>query len=696
MKTLSPLRLSAWLVLAWMVLSHGYCLESRAQDFLHEAKVDRDARMKWWREARFGLFIHWGLYSVPAGEWNGKTDYGEWIRNSAHIPLTQYDDFVHRFNPVKFNARQWVRMAKNAGMKYIVITSKHHDGFCMFDSRYTEFNIMNTPFHRDALKELAAACREEGLKICFYYSIMDWHHPDYLPRREWETDRPAEGASYERYVQYLKNQLKELLTNYGDIGVLWFDGEWESTWNHEYGNEIYNYVRTLEPDCIINNRVGAGRTGMEGFNQEGEFAGDFGTPEQEIPATGLPDVDWETCMTMNDHWGYNKADNNFKSSKELIRMLVDIASKGGNFLLNVGPTSEGLFPPLSVDRLNDIGAWMKSNGESIYGTVSSPFSSTSWGRCTRKQMPDGSVRLYFHLFEWPAGGVLRFTGLGTAPIEGKVFMLQQPGKPLQCMQSGDTTTVALSHISPDTADAVMVMEFKQDPLIFHPPIITASTSIFLKDLDVTITGSSPGTTIRYTLDGSDPGNTSARYTGPVHLTETAVVKAQSFYKEARVSDVVMKEITKVRPAPSVGIENFPHGVRYSYFEGNWDSLPAYNSLHPVEEGITPRIDLQMRKRNEYFGMRYTGYLVVPGDDVYHFALTSDDGSRLWVGDEMVVDNDGLHGSSLKDGFIALSGGAHPFRIDYFNKTGGSELLFQVAAAGQKLSLPREESFLCQP
>ena len=182
-------------------------------------------------------------------------------------------------------------MAKDAGMKYVVITSKHHDGFCMFDTKQTDFNILSTPFHRDVMKELAAACREEGLKFCFYYSIMDWHHPDYLPRRDWETTRPTEGANYDRYIKYMKNELKELLTHYGDIGVLWFDGEWEATWNHSYGNDLYNYVRSLQPKIIINNRVGAGRTGMEGFNQEGEFAGDFGTPEQEIPATGLPDVD---------------------------------------------------------------------------------------------------------------------------------------------------------------------------------------------------------------------------------------------------------------------------------------------------------------------------------------------------------------------------------------------------------------------
>ena len=288
---------------ALQIVTHLITSSASAQDYLHESKAEKDTRMQWWREARFGMFIHWGLYSIPAGEWKENTNHAEWIRTTAQIPVEEYDKFVSQFNPVKFNAAEWVRLAKDAGMKYIVITSKHHDGFCLFDSKYTDFDVMSTPFKRDILRELADACRREGIKMCWYHSIMDWHHPDYLPRREWEKDRSAHGADFNRYFQHVKNQLKELLTNYGEIGVLWFDGEWEATWNTRYGKDLYNYVRSLQPSIIINNRVGAGRSGMEGFTKEGEFAGDFGTPEQEIPATGLPGIDWETCMTMNDHWG---------------------------------------------------------------------------------------------------------------------------------------------------------------------------------------------------------------------------------------------------------------------------------------------------------------------------------------------------------------------------------------------------------
>jgi len=377
-----------------------------------ETKAEHDQRMKWFREARFGMFIHWGLYSIPAGEWNGKTGYAEWIRNEAQIPIEQYDQFVKKFNPTKFNADQWVTLAKDAGCKYIVLTSKHHDGFCLFDSKYTDYDVMSTPFKRDILKELSDACRRQGVTPCWYHSIMDWHDPDYLPRRDWEK-RSAEGADMDRYVAHLKNQLREITTNYGKIGILWFDGEWEKTWTHERGVDLFDYVRSLDPDIIVNNRVDVGREGaMDGMTREGRgYVGDYGTPEQEIPATGLSGVDWETCMTMNDHWGYNSHDQHWKSNEDLIRKLIDIASKGGNFLLNVGPTAEGLIPEPSVERLKAIGKWMSVNGESIHGTTASPFKKLAWGRCTQKALPDGKTRLYLHVFDWPKDGQLAVPGL---------------------------------------------------------------------------------------------------------------------------------------------------------------------------------------------------------------------------------------------------------------------------------------------
>ena len=421
-----------------------------------QVQVDGDDRMGWWRDARFGMFIHWGLYAVPAGEWQGTTNHAEWIRTTAQIPLDTYNGFVDQFNPVDFNADEWVRMAKDAGMKYIVITSKHHDGFCLFDSEHTDFDIMSTPFKRDILKELSDACSEQGLSMCWYHSIMDWHHPDYLPRRKWETERSAEGAEYDRYVEYMKNQLAELTGNYGKIGVLWFDGEWEDTWTHERGLDLYNYVRDLQDDIIINNRVDKGRQGMQGMTKEGEFKGDFGTPEQEIPDTGLPGVDWETCMTMNNHWGYNKYDDNWKSEKDLIQKLVDIASKGGNFLLNVGPKADGTFPQESIDRLTAIGDWMDIYGESIYGTSASPFSNLEWGRCTVKDT-GRNTRLYLHIFDWPSDGKLELPVIENK-IRGAYIMdgMVKTG----FIAEDDRIVIDLPELAPDDYCPVVILDVK--------------------------------------------------------------------------------------------------------------------------------------------------------------------------------------------------------------------------------------------
>jgi alpha-L-fucosidase len=382
------------------------------------ARDERDTRMAWWRDARFGMFIHWGLYAVPAGDYKGtrSNEIGEWIQSWANIPRAEYEQFAPKFNPVKFDAARWVAIAKDAGMKYIVITSKHHDGFSMFDSAVTTYDIVDaTPYKKDPMRALADESRRQGLKFAFYYSIMDWHHPSqYVDEPGKHQDaghrltRIRDGRKKE-YVDYMKAQLRELVTKY-DPAVLWFDGEWVDWWTEEDGQDLYKYVRGLKPDTLINNRVGKGRKGMEGLNKTDRvYSGDFGTPEQQIPASGLPGVDWESCMTMNDTWGFKSYDNNWKTPEALVRNLVDSASKGGNYLLNVGPTAEGEIPAPSVERLAAVGRWMKVNSESIYGTTASPFpTQLPWGRATRKENT-----VYLHLFEWPASGTL------TVPSPGR-------------------------------------------------------------------------------------------------------------------------------------------------------------------------------------------------------------------------------------------------------------------------------------
>ena len=342
-----------------------------------ETPAQRDARMAWWRDARFGMFIHWGLYSIPAGTWNGKQipGIGEWIMNNASISVADYKALAPKFNPTAFSAHDIVALAKSAGMKYIVITAKHHDGFAMFDSRADPFNIVSaTPFHRDPLKELAAECRKQGLKLGFYYSQdQDWTAPGGaayktgnhdLPTHHWD---PAQDGSFADYLHKKAiPQMEELLANYNSAAdaadfpvVIWFD-----TPTNDMTPALASQIVALlnkHPNLIWNNRLGGG------------YKGDTETPEQYIPAQGYPGRDWEACMTMNDTWGYKSYDTNFKSTQTLIWNLVDIASKGGNYLLNIGPDSQGNVPPAEIERLHEVGKWVAVNGEAIYGTQPTIF-----------------------------------------------------------------------------------------------------------------------------------------------------------------------------------------------------------------------------------------------------------------------------------------------------------------------------------
>ena len=673
-------------IAALAILLAGLAMIAPAQTETPEA---HNARMQWWRDARFGLFIHWGLYAVPAGEWNGQTDHGEWIRTTARIPLTTYDRFVDQFNPVAFDAAAWVRLAKDAGMKYIVITSKHHDGFCLFDSKETDFDVMSTPLRRDILKELSEACRKEGIKMCWYHSIMDWHHPDYLPRRDWETDRPTERANFDRYVEYMKKQLRELLTNYGTIGVLWFDGEWESTWNARYGKALYAYVRNLQPQIIVNNRVGAARGGMEGLTKEGEFGGDFGTPEQQIPATGLPGVDWETCMTMNDHWGYNKADQNWKSSKELVRMLADIASKGGNLLLNAGPTAEGLFPQASVDRLAAMGRWMKTNGEAIHGTAASPFRSLPWGRCTQRATPEGAT-LYLHVFDWPSDGRLRIPGLFNQ-VRAAYLLADASRTGLAATRHEDAVLVSLPRLAPDSLNSVVVLELEGKADVNDPPTIDTSLTIFIDQISVGVTSDRENIVIRYTTDGSIPTASSPTLEGPVTLKESSTLKARAFRGDSPVSDASEARFTKVAPQPSVRVEVQP-GLRYKSVEGDWDRLPDFSTIAPRAEGVLPGLTLDLKKEREHYGLVFSGYINAPAEGVYSFFLTSDDGSRMILDEKGLIENDGLHGMEQRRGVVALEKGLHPVRFEYFNKTGGEGLSISWKGPGITLEVVPPSAF----
>lgn len=431
------------------------CTSKTEQPAKDEATLKQDAKMEWWRDARFGMFIHWGLYAAPAGEWNGKQIPGisEWIMARAEIPVKEYEKLAENFNPVKYDAKAWVDLAKNAGMKYIVITSKHHDGFAMYHSKVSPYNIVDaTPFDRDPLKELADECKKQGIRLGFYYSqAQDWHEPGgtYFNIEEgkphWDKDLVREPL-----MNYINGkalpQVKEILENYGGLDILWWDTPRGMT--EEAARVLQNEVDKY-PNLLTNNRLYR------------PWPGDFSTPEQHVPPTGL-DYDWEVCMTMNTSWGYKWFDNNWKSAQTLIHMLVDIASKGGNLLLNVGPTAEGLIPDSSVVRLQQIGQWMKMNGESVYGTSASPFFKLTWGRCTQKQEGKNTL-LYLHVFNWPKDEILRVPGLKSKISD--VYLLSNPQQKFAWkFEDGDALIHAPSVIF-DPINTVVVVKVKGTPEI---------------------------------------------------------------------------------------------------------------------------------------------------------------------------------------------------------------------------------------
>lgn len=433
-----------------------------------ETPEQKNECMRWFREARFGMFIHWGLYSILAGRWQGHEvpGIGEWIMNRASIPVAQYKALAAQFNPTQFSAAGIVGLAKAAGMRYIVITSKHHDGFAMFNSKANPFNIVDaTPFKRDPLAELAGECRKQGVRLGFYYSQdQDWTAPggaayktgDHQPPTyHWD---PAQNGNFATYLETKAiPQIRELLSNYGEYpAIVWFDTPTKDM-TPELAGKIVE-VLNQNPKLIWNNRLGGG------------YDGDTETPEQYIPARGYPDRDWESCMTMNDTWGYKVDDTNFKSTETLLHNLIDIASKGGNYLLNIGPKATGEVPEPEVLRLQEMGKWLAVNGEAIYATQPTLFGAEAGSLSTTEKDQNGKPRfipswkwrsttksdkIYVHLFEWPGTSF----HLDSVPrtVTGAYLLADASRHPLSVAHSGSGVTVSLPEKPLDPIATVLVL-----------------------------------------------------------------------------------------------------------------------------------------------------------------------------------------------------------------------------------------------
>lgn len=416
-------------------------------------REEYEKRMKWYREARFGMFIHWGLYAIPAR--------GEWVRSVEQMPEEAYLPFFEEFNPVDYDPSQWVKAAKQAGMKYVILTAKHHDGFCLFDSQYTDFKSTNTKLGRDIVEDFMEAARREGLKAGLYYSLLDWHHPDYPhygdekhPMRN-NPDYGNEHRDFNRYLDYMHAQVRELCTNYGKVDILWFDFSYGNmrgeTWR---AAELVDMVRSLQPGVIIDNRLEVSGEGYGSLAacKPTPYHGDFVSPEQMIPPRGIQDSNgddlyWEACITMNRNWGYHATDKFFKPAPLLIKKLVECVSKGGNLLLNVGPDARGNIPPESRERLEEIGKWMALNSASIYGCGKASIEKPDYGRVTGK-----GDRLYFHVYE---------NTLGPLPLLG---VKKQEIKSIRYLATGAEIPISTSWVHSDYPEIVFA-NLGPDPVL---------------------------------------------------------------------------------------------------------------------------------------------------------------------------------------------------------------------------------------
>ena len=513
--------------LAMLIFANSVLGQAESEQYIldTESVADRTARMAWWKEARFGMFVHWGLYSSAEGEWGEKSFNrgAEWIQKKANVPADVYEETMRpKFKPSEGFAAEWAQLAKRAGAKYIVYTNKHHEGFSMHDSAQTEYDAKDFT-GRDLHREIVSAMQAEGLRVGVYHSLWDWHHP-HAPAGKGSINvggTSMANRTLSKYTDYLHAQVNEITDGrYGDVDILWLDysrppfqGE---AWR---AKELVELVRKNQPGILINNRLWK-NTKKQSNKLEQYWFGDFSTPEQHIPANGIEGVDWETCDTLNITWGWSKSATNYKSSTEVIHRLIETVSKGGNYLLNIGPLPDGSIDPKSVERFNAIGDWMAINGEAIYGTQAGPFTRLPWGRATAKTVDDGS-RLYLHVFQWPENGELFVPGLQSLPARARIIGSDAAASIEISQTRGGVLLAGLAADPVSTAATVVELHFAKEPQVAPFRIYAATDGSFaLEPADATIKGARYHDNEMFSRSNIDSWKANSTATFPIQV-ETA-------------------------------------------------------------------------------------------------------------------------------------------------------------------------------
>lgn len=652
--------------------------------------LDKRPNPEWYRNAKFGIFIHWGVYAVPS--WSPKNRYSEWYWQHLQDPKGEtwqfhvekygedfkYQDFVNDFTAQLFDPDQWADIFARAGAKYVVLTSKHHEGFCLWPSKESwNWNSVDCMPHRDLCGELTTAVRARGLKMGFYYSLYEWFNPLY-------------HSDPDRYVEeHMIPQMKDLVTRYSP-SLVWPDGEWDYPSEKWKSEEFLAWLFNESPckdDVAVNDRWGGEARHRHGGFYTTEY--DPGSAE-ELFRGGY---DWEECQGIGASFGYNRNEDidDYKNAKQVIDILIDVVSHGGNLLLDIGPTADGRIPVIMQERLLEIGQWLERNGEAIYGTR--PWRFASEGDTIRYTSKGDTI--YAISKVWPGKSLTLQRAL--AKPGSSIHMLGYD-KPLKWTVGSEGLTIEMPQGVDPSALASPAYAFRLEVLPAVDKVTIEPNTGIMTDASpvqvVTMSTATKGAVIRYTLDGSEPTSQSSRYSKPLDIRKDADVRAKAF-KSGMLDSLVSSAEFRAALKP-LDVSQLAKGIRYRYYEDNtesWKKVPDFSMLKPVDEGVIDRITIDKRKRDENIAFQFTGYIQIPRDGLYTFYTDSDDGSNLFINGRHAIDNDGPHSQQEKSVQLPLRAGFYELEAAYQQGSGTFALIVSYEGPGiEKQPIPANVLF----